>query len=789
MQKNTKSQKQGPKITGALPFPLQSILERSTAEQVCCHLLLALAAALFGSAELIFGVRPFGIALVSVAPILLLPAFSGGIAIYCLLFSDYMTLGALLLALGLRVSAALLLPDGGGKEGIFRERPLYRITAATLSLFLVGILTVVRRGFLFYDLFGVILAVSAAPVAAFLYLGAFEKQKNDFPHARELGLAALLLTAVFAMRSFSVFGIYPAAVVAASAAFLLTSHRGLATGAVGGLLAGLCFDFRLAPAFLLCGISFSLLEKSSRGGGVLAGSAAASAYAFFILKSSGILLLLPSLLTAGAIFLAFDSAGLVEGAPTRHLMQARRRAAQQSASAAESKAKEARLSEVSEALLSLSGTFFEVSSRLRRPGREDLRTLCDKTFDSFCEKCPNKPTCWEAGYRETATAVSNIAARLYRHGSVGKAHVGDTLAAHCKELPAILAALNNGTALLTDEVLRGDKTAVIATDYAAFSRIITESLESAGRDFACDSALGERIATALLRLGYQLESAAVCGENHRLILLRGVRLRGRSIKVREIRATLEKICRFPLSSPECTVHEGVTDLIFREKEAFASHFVKLTRPKSRGEGAHCGDSVTAFEGNGGVDFAFICDGMGSGNGAALTSALASLFLSRLLGAGGRADSALRMLNGFLSARGKRESESSTTVDLLEIDRVHGKATLYKCGAAPTYLLRRGEITRFFSRTAPVGILEALDAERIQFEVKAGDVLLQVSDGFTDGEEDAPWLSEMLRTTWDGDADAFARRALNRATSKTNDDLSIIITEIKEATEGSAEQSA
>ena len=788
MQKNAKTPKPHTPITANASFPTKSFLQRSTAEQVCCHLLLALAAALIGSAELIFGVRPFGIALVAVSPILFLPAFSGGVAVYCLLFSDYMTLGALLLALGLRVCAALMLSDGG-KETLFRERPLFRICSATLSLFLVGVLTLIRRGFLFYDLFGVLLAILAAPLAAFLYLGAFEKRKNDLPFAREMGLSALLLTVIFAIRTLSIFGIYPAAVIAASIAFLLTSHHGLAAGAVGGLLAGLCFDARLAPAFLLCSICFSLLEKSSRGGGVLCGSAAAAAYAFFLLKTSGILLLLPSLLTAGAIFLAFDSAGLVEGAPTRHLMQARQRAALQSAGAAESKAKETQLEDVSEALLSLSGTFFEVSSRLRRPGKEDLKTLCDKTFDSFCEGCQNKTLCWETEYRETARCVGNIAARLYRHGSVGKAHVDGALAGRCGELPAILTALNNGTAILTDEVLRGDKTAVIATDYAALARIITETLETANRDYACDSALGERIATALLRLGYQLESAAVCGDNHRRVILRGVRLRGRSIKIREIRSTLEKICRFPLGAPESAVHEGVTDLTFTEKEAFESHFVKLTRPKNRGENAHCGDSVTAFEGNRGLDFAFICDGMGSGNGAALTSALASLFLSRLLGAGSRADSALRMLNGFMCARGKRENESSTTVDLLEIDRVHGNATLYKCGAAPTYLLRRGEITRFFSRTAPVGILEALDAERIQFEVKAGDVLLQVSDGFTEGEEDSPWLAEMLRTTWDGDAEAFARRALNHATSSICDDLSIIITEIKEATEKSEQQSA
>ena len=188
----------------------------------------------------------------------------------------------------------------------------------------------------------------------------------------------------------------------------------------------------------------------------------------------------------------------------------------------------------------------------------------------------------------------------------------------------------------------------------------------------------------------------------------------------------------------------------------------------------------ALSTEGGYDYACLCDGMGSGNAAALTSALASTFLYRLLQAGTRADTALRMLNGFLSARGVRDAESSTTVDLLEIDRVSGEASLFKCGAAPTYLLRRGEVTCFSSRTAPIGILESLDAERIRFEVEAGDVIVQISDGITHGEEDCPWLMQMLREKWDGDKENFVRMVLNRATQQGEDDLSVMVSVIESA---------
>ena len=97
------------------------------------------------------------------------------------------------------------------------------------------------------------------------------------------------------------------------------------------------------------------------------------------------------------------------------------------------------------------------------------------------------------------------------------------------------------------------------------------------------------------------------------------------------------------------------------------------------------------------------------------------------------------------------------------------------------------MTNFSSHTAPVGILETLDAERIGFSVQAGDVLVQVSDGFTSGEEDCPWLTEMLERRYDGDPQAFARLAINRATGKNDDDLSVIITEVTSASTRNGEK--
>lgn len=71
--------------------------------------------------------------------------------------------------------------------------------------------------------------------------------------------------------------------------------------------------------------------------------------------------------------------------------------------------------------------------------------------------------------------------------------------------------------------------------------------------------------------------------------------------------------------------------------------------------------------------------MGSGRDAALTSRLAAIYLEKLLCVGADKGDALRMLNKVLMAK---KDEVFTTVDLIEIDKLTGEATLVKAGAAP-----------------------------------------------------------------------------------------------------------
>jgi serine phosphatase RsbU (regulator of sigma subunit) len=99
-----------------------------------------------------------------------------------------------------------------------------------------------------------------------------------------------------------------------------------------------------------------------------------------------------------------------------------------------------------------------------------------------------------------------------------------------------------------------------------------------------------------------------------------------------------------------------------------------------------------------------------------------------------------MLNNFVRAKAL---ESSSSVDLLEIDLLNGNACLVKSGAAPSFIKRGTNVFRLHSRTAPIGIMKELDGEKLDFSKREGDIVVMISDGIASDERDSKFLVDLL----------------------------------------------
>ena len=75
--------------------------------------------------------------------------------------------------------------------------------------------------------------------------------------------------------------------------------------------------------------------------------------------------------------------------------------------------------------------------------------------------------------------------------------------------------------------------------------------------------------------------------------------------------------------------------------------------------------------------------------------------------------------------------------------MNGKASVYKCGAAPSYIFRKGRLFKLRSDSMPIGILSDVDIKKYELELSHGDVVVMVSDGVTGEGEECPWLFDLL----------------------------------------------
>jgi len=139
----------------------------------------------------------------------------------------------------------------------------------------------------------------------------------------------------------------------------------------------------------------------------------------------------------------------------------------------------------------------------------------------------------------------------------------------------------------------------------------------------------------------------------------------------------------------------------------------------------------------------LCDGMGTGAAAAVESQDTVAMLRRFYEAGFPQETVLESLNHIMLLRGARER--CCTVDLCTVDTAEGEASFVKLGAAPSYIVRGGQVSMVHDPALPLGMLEGVQRCVVRRVLMDGDVIVLLSDGIATGDaEDEAWLQDLLR---------------------------------------------
>lgn len=142
--------------------------------------------------------------------------------------------------------------------------------------------------------------------------------------------------------------------------------------------------------------------------------------------------------------------------------------------------------------------------------------------------------------------------------------------------------------------------------------------------------------------------------------------------------------------------------------------------------AICGDCGTSFV-CGTVQYVLLCDGMGTGAAARGDAEEAISLLQTLITLGFAAPEAMALLNELYLLRA---DGCFSTVDLLELELCTGEGTLYKWGAAPSFLKKGASVKKIGAASPPpgLGVGEGHQAGCVRLSLQRGEQLVLVTDG-------------------------------------------------------------
>ncbi|MBQ1847663.1 MAG: SpoIIE family protein phosphatase [Clostridia bacterium] len=751
------------------------INSKAVAKTAFYSLLYAFCAYFLGGAELVFETFPLGLSFVC-SVTANVPAAAAGAAIAAALSGDraVVYISGLVVAVGFRYALSYALhKENIGFPSLSDGVPA-RMASAAAGAFTVSLIRIIYGGFRYYDLLAAVFFVLCCVGAVYAYSACLDRE-NEYTQKYEAGVAAFMFSAVTACGSAALFGV-SLSVLTAFLLTLFTARKGGAMrGAVIGFLCGAATDLTLCPMFGIAGFICGLFSSFSSYVGVLF---ALSAGLFSLIYTGGVESLvanLPEAATAACLFLLLDYFKLTgkirlfgEEVRSEEKADAGKTAVRDVLTETEFD-----LRRLSDAMRAVSEIASDLSSAERSADTDELSRLCAGVYSDICAECEKRNGC---GARESVSRelFERTGAALYEKKTVSEHDLPKLLQKTCVKIGGAAVKINVSSARLAENRAKNDKAAVISKDAEVFAGLLKRIYTKAAEKSEENETDMQKLKTALYANAFS-GAPAVCGRRKKYITAVSadtVRLR-RSAK--DIVKSFEASLSVKLTEPEIT-SDGKT-AVFRceSRPVFACEAAKAEVTKENE--IINGDTAFYLRGRDDYFYGAVCDGMGSGRDAALSSKLSGVVAEKLLHAGCEADDALGFLNHLLK---QKQSECFSTFDMIRVDLLDGQAVFYKCGAAPSVLLRCGKVYRLASHTPPIGIMNELTAEKIKFSLMPGDVAVLMSDGVTEAGGSADWIVKLLSELDDTSPENVAGSLIAEAEKRSGrkDDMSVLAVKVR-----------
>lgn len=193
-----------------------------------------------------------------------------------------------------------------------------------------------------------------------------------------------------------------------------------------------------------------------------------------------------------------------------------------------------------------------------------------------------------------------------------------------------------------------------------------------------------------------------------------------------------------------------------------------------------GDSYIYENFTNGQTFIAISDGMGNGELAHKESSEALKILRCLLGFNIPIKTAIQTLQQL--KQHSNANERFFSLDICMIDRERQRATFYKKGATPTFLVRNQRIELINLAQLPVGVMSDQEVDHVTLNLEEDDVLLMFSDGIVEQYPNVDELEQVILNQMGKSPKTIAKNILQATVSKhkgkIKDDMMVLVIEYR-----------
>lgn len=592
--------------------------------------------------------------------------------------------------------------------------------------------------------------------------------------------AVCIMLLLLSIRNFSVFGIYPAHILiqllVMICAFYAREAGGAIVGVCGGITASLGGgDMLLLGFYSLGGLLCGMFSRFGRIAAFVAFAFSGAVVAVMSYESFDDFAIVAETAVSGALFIALSKCfnakfeevlkpsvvspviDTVKGDIFRKLKNA---------------------SEISSEICFSMASANEAFSRSERG---DIKNIAGKTRERVCGSCGLYDVCWKEHLTQTQDTFNTLLNMKKEGVYLEYKTVPQHFSATCIRTENVASSFNK---LYGEFKLRQknenrfkEMHKLAAMQFVNVSALLDSLSKKLDDDIRFDIDSATRIKAAASGCGFlPIECCCVINTLEKMTVEVKVESNSEKAELASLGTQIELITSRKFELPIVEKSDELTRIMYKEK---ADLKIVASGMQYCADGEkYSGDTFSSFEDENGFFYAMICDGMGTGAKAALTSSLAVTLLEKMIKAGFGITAAVNTVNSSLIT--KSGDESSVTLDLVVIDRFTGYTEFYKCGAVDTIVKKGSRLLNVGFSSLPLGIISDTEASRGTGTLGKGDVLVMTSDGARD--EDRPLLKKELKGFGGGEVRVFtstvAENIRNNQTGK-KDDLTVLTIAITE----------